>query len=152
IEEQWYLLEHAILSGQPSEGVKATLDHMLEEKGELDKELAESENREAQLQKEADEIVSDVTALKAKIEEMEDEKSKLEQRLDGMVLVKLGPIDLGKIPKIEQVVLPEYEKSNFEVPLSRVDRCTSCHAAVAKAGFDDLPNPLKTHPHKDLMD
>lgn len=152
IEEAWYEVEHALLTGLPVEGPKHHLDTLLEQKKEIDQQVAESENKETQLKKEADEINGEVTALKTKIEEMEADKSRLDQRLDGLVLVKLGPVDLPRIPKIEQVVIPEYEKSNFEVPLNRVDRCQSCHAAIAKAGYDDLANPLKSHPHKELMD
>ena len=151
IEEAWYHFEHAQLTGQPTEAPKHHLDELLVEKQELDRILVESESRETQMQKEMDEILGEVTALQSKIEEMEGDRSRLEQRLDQLVLVKIGPFDVPKIPKIEQVVIPEYEKSNFEVPLSRVDRCTSCHSAIAKAGFDDLPNPLKTHPHPELM-
>jgi mono/diheme cytochrome c family protein len=152
IEEAWYELEHAQLTGHATEAPKKRLDDLLLEKTHIDKEVVESENKETQLKKEADEIMGEVTAIKAKIEEMETDKSRLDQRLDGLVLAKLGPVDLPRIPKIEQIVIPEYEKSNFEVALSRVDRCTSCHSAVAKAGYDDLANPLKTHPHKELMD
>src|SRR5262249_40061319 len=110
IEEAWYEYEHAELIGEPTQGPKANLDQLLLEKDGIDKRVAEQESKRAQLEKEENEILSEQTALHGKIEEMEAEKTRLDQRLDGMVLVKLGPLDMPKIPKIEQVVIPEYEK------------------------------------------
>jgi mono/diheme cytochrome c family protein len=31
-----------------------------------------------------------------------------------------------------------------------VDRCTSCHAGINKAGFEDQPHPWRTHPKREL--
>jgi mono/diheme cytochrome c family protein len=56
-----------------------------------------------------------------------------------------------KIPKIQQVVLNEFDRNNFDQPIARVDRCTSCHAGIDKPGFEDQPNPWKTHPHRDTL-
>ena len=36
------------------------------------------------------------------------------------------------------------------MPIARVDRCMSCHAGINKAGFEDQPNPWKTHPRREL--
>ena len=55
-----------------------------------------------------------------------------------------------KIPKIQQVVLEEFDRNNYNQPVARVDRCTSCHAAIDKPGFEDQPNPWKTHPRREL--
>jgi hypothetical protein len=56
-----------------------------------------------------------------------------------------------KIPKIQQVVLEEFDRNNFDEPIARVDRCTSCHAGINKVGFEDEPNPGKTHPKRELL-
>src|SRR6185503_16777367 len=34
-------------------------------------------------------------------------------------------------------------------PVPRVDRCTSCHAGINKVGFENDPNPWKTHPERE---
>ncbi len=83
----------------------------------------------------------------------------LQQKLEGVSLGYLpGPkatlpfFGFGwqpKIPKIQQIVLEEFDRNNFDKPIARVDRCTSCHSGINKAGFDDQPNPWKTHPHRD---
>jgi mono/diheme cytochrome c family protein len=55
-----------------------------------------------------------------------------------------------KIPKIQQIVLEEYDRNAYFQPVARVDRCTSCHAAIDKPGFEEQPNPAKTHPKREL--
>jgi mono/diheme cytochrome c family protein len=56
-----------------------------------------------------------------------------------------------KIPKIQQVVLEEFDRNAYKQPVARVDRCTSCHAAIDKPGFEDQPNPWKTHPKREVL-
>jgi cbb3-type cytochrome oxidase cytochrome c subunit len=53
--------------------------------------------------------------------------------------------------KIQQVVLPHLKDDYFFNKVPRVDRCMTCHATVDKAGFEDFPQPFKTHPKLDLM-
>src|SRR5439155_1251055 len=82
------------------------------------------------------------------------------QKLEGVSLgylpgPKASPPFFGfdwqpKIPKIQQLVLEEFDRNNFNKPIARVDRCMSCHAGINKAGFDDQPNPWKTHPRREL--
>ncbi len=55
-----------------------------------------------------------------------------------------------KIPKIQQVVLEEYDRNNYFQPVGRVERCTSCHSGIDKPGFEDQPNPWRTHPKREL--
>jgi mono/diheme cytochrome c family protein len=108
--------------------------------------------------------------IKAKQDELlsaQDELAKLTQKRDDLQ-GKLENVALGylpgpketfpyfgldwqpKIPKIQQVVLEEYDRNNYFQPVARVDRCTSCHAAIDKPGFEDQPNPWKTHPKREL--
>jgi cytochrome c2 len=86
-----------------------------------------------------------VQTLEKEKRELEKERERLVQRLDGMVL-RVGPFDLPKIPKIYQVVLNEFDRNAYDQPVARVDRCTSCHSGIDKAGFDTDPQPFATHP------
>ena len=54
--------------------------------------------------------------------------------------------------KIDQVILPElYQNINF-AEVQRVDRCTTCHVATGRRGFDDeeWEHPFRSHPRLDL--
>jgi mono/diheme cytochrome c family protein len=108
--------------------------------------------------------------IKAKENELltaQDELTKLTAKRDDLQ-GKLENISLGylpgpkdsfpffgldwqpKIPKIQQVVLEEYDRNNYFQPVGRVERCTSCHSAIDKPGFEEQPNPWKTHPKREL--
>ena len=67
--------------------------------------------------------------------------------------VTVGPegfpqFTLYKVPSIQQVVLKDFDRNNFDQHVDRVDRCQSCHIGINRAGFDDLPQPLTTHPKR----
>jgi len=150
IEEAWYEYDHAIATGQPTDEAKAHLEELQKERDELAAALQKSESKEAEIQTQISAVEAEKAELEKKKEAMESELRRLRQRLAGLTL-SVGPFQFPKIPRIEQVVLAEFDRGNFNTPLNRVDRCTSCHAAIDKPGFEDRPNPLKTHPHLDLL-
>ncbi len=150
IEEAWYDYDEAILKKVALGSPKSHLDALQAEKTETDGKLNEADAHRKQIQNEIAEIRGEATALQKQREDMESKRSGLEQKLDHMV-IRVGPLQLPKIPKIEQIVIGEYDRSNFDTPLSRVDRCQTCHIASTKAGFEDQPEPLRTHPFPKLM-
>ena len=99
----------------------------------------------------ASEIRSAVQNLEKEKKDLEKERERLQQRLDGIVLLKVGPFDLPKIPKIQQVVLNEFDRNAYDQGVARVDRCTSCHAGVDKVGFEKDPEPFASHPARDVL-
>ncbi|HVN85103.1 MAG TPA: c-type cytochrome [Candidatus Binatia bacterium] len=150
LEEAWYEYEHATLTGAPTDKAKAHIEDLNKEKAEVDRRLAERQAAQAQIDKEVEEVNSGVKALEEKQRDMEAERVKLERKLDGLQL-HLGPMDFPRIPKIQQVVLDDFDRSAFNNALGRVDRCTSCHSGIEKGGFEEDPNPFKTHPKRDLL-
>ena len=52
---------------------------------------------------------------------------------------KVGPVSFYKIPKIQQVSLPEFDRNRFDQPVARVDRCQTCHMAINRPGFRKRP-------------
>lgn len=53
--------------------------------------------------------------------------------------------------RLQQIVLPTIRDDVYFAQVQKVDRCTTCHLAIDKAGYEDQPNPYKTHPRLDLM-
>lgn len=149
LEEAWYEYESAELEHRPSETAKAHIDELDHEKDGLQKTYDESTSRVEQITKELSELRSEVKSLEDKQRTLAAESERLKQKLEGMTL-KLGPFVLPPIPKIRQVVLEDFERNNFDKPVARVDRCQSCHSGIDKAGFEDAPNPYKTHPNRQL--
>lgn len=53
--------------------------------------------------------------------------------------------------KVEQVVLNRLTDDRYFQHVPKVDRCITCHTLIDKKGYEDQPNPFKTHPNLDLM-
>jgi mono/diheme cytochrome c family protein len=147
IEEAWYEYEHAVLTGASKEGPKAHLDELERQKSEIDAALQQAEARRRQIDNEAAEIRSVASTLERKKQDLETERERRRQKLDQLVL-RLGPFELPTIPKIQQVVLNEFDRNAFDQAVARVERCESCHAGIDKAGFRDVAHPFRTHPDR----
>jgi mono/diheme cytochrome c family protein len=121
----------------------------------------ESQLHITQLQNRIKDVESGVKKAQDALDELTTKREDLKQKLENVSLgylpgPKSTPPFFGwewqpKIPKIQQVVLDEFDHNNFDQSVARVDRCTSCHAGINKAGFDDQPNPYKTHPKRELL-
>jgi mono/diheme cytochrome c family protein len=51
--------------------------------------------------------------------------------------------------QIQQVVLKNLPEDLYFAQTMRVDRCMTCHLAIDKKGYEDEPQPFRTHPHLD---
>ncbi len=92
--------------------------------------------------------------LKAFTAEMDRlEGGKAASELNLTKLVRSSPImDMANpVFKLQQIVLPTIRDDIFFAQTQKVDRCTTCHQAIDTPGFEDQPNPYKTHPKLDLM-
>lgn len=138
-------------------GHKAHLDELERRWQEyrLKREAIEAERAKLQAQLDAIEKTR-VEAEKAK-SEMLLSKSVLEARLrkiePGVVsLVRNLPIlDLANPSlKVAQIMPANlFDDVNFTTT-PKVDRCTTCHLAIDKKGYEDKPQPFRTHPDMEL--
>src|SRR5215470_14682231 len=151
LEEAWYEYDHALLSGVSGDAAHQQIEALQKQKKEIEDKLAQAQAQMQQYTSQAAEIRSVVQNLDKQKHDLEKERERLQQKLDGIVLLKLGPLDLPKIPKIQQVVLNEFDRNAYDQAVARVDRCTSCHAGIDKVGFDQDPQPFATHPARDVL-
>jgi mono/diheme cytochrome c family protein len=147
LEEAWYEYDTAVLEHRPTEAAQQRIHALDAEKADLQKTFDDTKAQFDQATKELAEARSDTKSLEDKYKTLTADLDRLEQKLDTLTL-KVGPFSLPAIPKIHQVVLEDFERNNFDKPVARVDRCESCHAGIDKAGFEDAPNPYKTHPQR----
>ncbi len=52
--------------------------------------------------------------------------------------------------KIQQVVLEKLQDDYHFAKVQKVDRCTTCHLGIDQKGFENAPQPFRTHPNLDL--
>ena len=148
IEVAWYEYDHAIITDHSIREPKEHLNALLAEAEVLDTDFKAKTAHRDQLQNEIDEINLSVREWDDTLRRLTSDRERLKQRLDDTVLFASDGFIIPYFPAINQIVLPEFDRSNFDTPLQRVDRCTSCHIGINRSGFEDQPNPYKTHPHR----
>jgi len=148
LEEAWYDYDNAMLAHTSTAAPHARLEALDKDKAGIQKDFDNTKAQLDKIDKEFVEVRSEVKSLEEKLKQLNTEHDRLTEKLGNLTLA-VGPLHVPKIPKIRQVVLEDFERNNFDKPIARVDRCESCHAAINKPGFDDSPNPYKTHPHRD---
>jgi mono/diheme cytochrome c family protein len=151
IEAAWYEYEHALQLGHASQEEKQTLDALMAEANELEARFHATQAERDQLAREIDELQLEPKQWEEKVKGLTTTRERIKQRRDSYVLLSLDGFAIPKIPTIQQTVLNEFDRGNFDTSLARVDRCQSCHAGIDRSGFEDQPNPYKTHPQRDVL-
>src|SRR5216684_7729763 len=151
IDAAWYEYEHAQMFGHPTQEAKLTLDTLTAEASDLDARFRTAQAERDKIAREVEELQLESKQWEDKSKELTAARERIKQRLDTYVLLSFNGFAIPKIPTIQQIVLNEFDRGNFDTPVARVDRCQSCHAGIDRSGFEDQPNPYKTHPHRDML-
>lgn len=103
-------------------------------------------------------LTNALTAAQKQREALFANRTRLEKRLEGVEFnvvnwIRNSPMMDFIAPslKVQQTV---HEDLRFEVnfqTIPRVDRCTTCHLGIDKAGYEDAPQPYTSHPNLDLF-
>jgi len=150
LEAAWYQYDHALETGGNVSAAQKQRDELIAQKGEREKEWQTTLDAVARIQAEMDELQAPVKTLEKQLEEHEAERALIQNRLDGMKSI-VANVEMDRIATIQQIVLPDFDTNNFEQPVDRVDRCTSCHVGIDKSGFEDVAQPWTTHPKRDPL-
>lgn len=151
LEEAWYHFEHAREMGQPTEAPWARVQELEAHRVKAQASFDGLNGDIRQVDGELKELRAGVTKIEERIAEVTAERTKLEQKRDGLLVHVAGPIRILQVPRIEQTVLLEFDRNAYNQPVERVDRCVSCHTGINKAGFEDLPEPHRTHPDREKI-
>jgi mono/diheme cytochrome c family protein len=151
MEAAWYEYDHAQMLGRSAQEERRVLDGLSAEADVLEERFHTAQAERDQIQKEIDEITLEFQTLDSKLRELTTPRERIKQRLDSYMLLSFNGFAIPPIPTIHQTVLPEFDRGNFDTPLMRVDRCQSCHVGIDRSGFEDQPNPHKTHPFREML-
>jgi len=114
--------------------------------------------QEREIRKEIDDINNSLNALtrakdllKRKLSKVDPESMSLANKI-GNVVRDLPVLDfIDPYYEVKQVVVNDLEEDLVYMGMPKVDRCMTCHVGIDKAGFEDAPQPYKTHPKLDFM-
>ncbi len=151
LTERWYDYNHAVQEKEDPAPYKNEIDKL---NAELAQENVVSDAAKAKYQAVKDQI----DALNSKVESLTEQMKKLTTKRDDffdkadtyMIPVKLRNTVLfryPKIPKIQQTSIDDFDRNAFDQAVARVDRCQSCHMGIDKKGFENAPEPFRTHPN-----
>ena len=155
-----YFLEEARLKNHPKEVKK------YEEKiKKLEPNLEQAKQAQDEVEKKLEGLSAQIAAFEAEEKKITKEINKLlkDENLLEKQLKKLKPsavTELLNAPlidfvapslQIQQVVLEDLHDDFYFAKAQKVDRCTTCHLAIDRKGFEDAPQPFRTHPDLDLF-
>ncbi len=106
-----------------------------------------------------------VALLRSDEEKLEKEIERLTREIDlSLIRLKSAKPSLAKellnLPmldflrptlQIQQVVLEDLYDDYHFTKVQKVDRCTTCHLGIDQKGFEEAPQPFRTHPKLDLF-
>ena len=135
----------------------------------LGQAVAELETRMNELNLIVEATTAERGALQAQLEKFTGEAAAVEKQIVGMeqeanrLRTRLGVLEPSPLKdyfrdaplldfmaptlKVQQVILPNIlDDVNFtRVP--KMDRCQTCHLAIDRRGYEEYPQPFKTHPN-----
>lgn len=159
LDAMLYQLDHAVAEQNPNaRQMKADYDKLSAETTAL-KSAADAAERELNAAKDKKtSLLSGEKTLEDDIYKMTAERDRLQKAIflnDSNLanLIRNAPLVDFVAPtvKIQQVVLPHLQDNYFFNKVPRVDRCMTCHTFIDKKGFEDMPQPFRSHPQLDLM-
>jgi len=157
-DQDRYLFEAARARGET--GLEKDQQHVddlskqvVEQNAEVERITAEKTAAQTELGK----YTGQLATLQKQIEEMHAEESRLNKRLGVIAPSALkdyfrnAPLLDFMAPtlKVQQVILPNIMDDVNFIRVPKMDRCTTCHLAIDKKGYEKYPQPFTTHPSLD---
>jgi mono/diheme cytochrome c family protein len=152
--------EHALVENHPEQAkkIKISFDEFkkkeLEGKDTLKALLAE----ETKANDEMKPLIAERTTEEKELKSLLGEKERI---LATLSTVEKSPVwalrnspfidYLDPTIKIRQYVVPTSTNDFYFQQVPKIDRCTTCHVFSDKPGYEDQPNPYKTHPKLDTL-
>ena len=115
-------------------------------------------SQERKIRKHIDEIKNSLTTLtrensllKRRLTKVDPEAMSFANKI-GNIVRDLPILDfIDPYYEVKQVVVNGLDEDLVYMGMPKVDRCMTCHVGIDKAGFEDAPQPYKTHPKLDFM-
>ena len=142
LDEALYWVEHAIYEKKDTKGPKAKVANLENKLHEITPKVEALGARVDQAQAEVKRFRADVEKIQAKIDELVAPVTALERRLASIK---------GRSPEVKQVVVEGLAINEFKEPILTVDRCTTCHLGIDRAGFEQMKQPFRTHPNREVL-
>ncbi|MFP5386791.1 MAG: c-type cytochrome [Bacteriovoracia bacterium] len=152
--------EHALMENHPEEAksLKVKFDKFKAQEIAGKDKLKGLNAKEAAAKKELATLTASLTQAEKDLKALVGDKERMLQAMtatekDPVWMLRNAPfIDyLDPTIKIRQYVVTKATNDFYFQHVPKIDRCTTCHVFIDKAGYEDQPNPYKTHPRLDTL-
>jgi mono/diheme cytochrome c family protein len=122
---------------------------------ELNLIVEKTTSERAALQAELGKYTGAVADARKKLDELQTEQRRLQARLETIApslsktLLRDAPMTDFMAPtlKVQQIMLPHIVDDVNFTRVPKMDRCTTCHLAIDRKGYEKYPQPFTTHPN-----
>ncbi len=147
VDEAYYWYKKALHEGQNFDVELATLRSRQDEVEFYNPVIAEKQVILQEAENRLLEVKAGQIKQEKELAQLTMERSKFELTMDYF---KPFPF-FWKPAEILQTVIPGFGKNAFKEIIYRVDRCMTCHIAYEDEHYKDFEQPLKTHPHLEIL-
>ncbi len=155
LTERWYDYNHAIQSKQNAQPFMDDINRLNQELEGEQKISDDANARYDAVKNQIDQLNSKVDTLTEQLKQL----TKTREDLTGQADVYMIPVTFRgrvllrypKIPKILQTSIDDFDRNAFDEAVARVDRCQSCHIGIDVKGFENAPEPFRTHSNFDAI-
>ena len=150
-----YAFEVERKAGRTDADDQATIDAQSTRVNELDLVVQKTTAERDKLRGELGKYTGAVADAQKQIDEMETESRRLQTRLQTIApslsktLLRDAPMTDFMAPtlKVQQIMLPNIMDDVNFMRVPKMDRCTTCHLAIDRKGYEKYPQPFTTHPN-----
>jgi mono/diheme cytochrome c family protein len=122
-------------------------------------EVEKIEAERAAAQAELGKFTGQAAELEKKLGELTTERTRLEKRLEAVspsfvkAYFRDAPLVDFMAPtiKVQQVITPNIVDDVNFTRVVKMDRCMTCHLAIDRTGYENRPQPFRTHPNLDVF-
>ena len=133
------------------EAVNAQYDQWVAEGLQVERLTAERDQLRAQIgvfTAEVDEISGELTSLTGESERLQEVVAGLQPNLINDYLLNAPLLDfMAPSLTVRQVITPNIVDDINFITVPKMDRCHTCHLAIDRVGYEDYPQPFRTHPN-----
>jgi mono/diheme cytochrome c family protein len=149
-----YAFEAARKAGQSkAQAMQADIDQQARRVAELDLVVQKTTAERDKLRAELGKYTGAVTDIQKQMDELQTEQRRLQTRLASIApslsktLLRDAPMTDFMAPtlKVQQVMLPNIMDDVNFIRVPKMDRCTTCHLSIDRKGYENYPQPFKTH-------
>ncbi|OGL40458.1 MAG: hypothetical protein A2043_07730 [Candidatus Schekmanbacteria bacterium GWA2_38_9] len=141
-EEAYFLYQQAFDKGGNYQAKKAKWEKLFAETEKWGPVVKKATAERDEIRKKVDSFKGEIPEFEEKLEKYKENIAKIEKKLD--ILSK-------KIPEINQIVIQDFSRNNFDEPILKADRCLSCHLGTDRKGFEGFKEPYRTHVNYEIF-